>query len=256
MIKSCQSKTKSQKKGVKKMRKILIITLIGLFVLYPFSIKLFGLMWADDSCRFFAPPEGCDGGETTSFNNVSSIKYAAFTIGGLVSEGGTFFLRAKGYFSFFLSWVEYSELIQEPNYEEMSIHLKAAIKNIENTIDKYSLLCYIADNAQYNDNIAYLINYDYNGFKEKNPVDLDVFCKVEEFLSKGQIKEVYHYALEEFLSLKAMMQNIQASVDLKKFPDINNVWKANEKFLKLGHFGQNCSQIFKNVFVSRENNGT
>lgn len=234
------------------MRKILIITLIGFFLIYPISLELFGLMWADDSCRFFQPPEGCDGGgEDESFDNLASIKYAAFTIGGLVSEGGTFFLQSKGYFNFFVSRVEYSE-IQGPNYEEMNIHLLAAIENLESAIDKYSLLCYTADNAQYNDNIVYLIKYDYNGFKESNSVDLDVFCKVEEFLSQGKVKEVYHYALNEFLVLRGMLEEIKASVQLKRFPDINLVWKANEKFFNLGHFGQNCSQIFRNV---KENEG-
>jgi len=226
------------------MKKLVIIVFIAVFF-----VKLSPLFMSDDSCIFFPSPEGCpDGGTTTSndYVGLEKTKYTPYSIGGLVSTGGTMFLKSKSNFDLFLSRVENSE-IETLNYEGINNSLFAAIDELKKAVNSYSILCGIADKIPYSSNILHLKNYDYKGFQENNTVNPDVFSKVEIYLNEGKVKEVFHYTLDEFLSLLAILEKIKTSVELKGFPDINLSWEANQKYLELGLFGQYSSKVFMDI---------
>ncbi|UCH97352.1 MAG: hypothetical protein JSV88_11015, partial [Candidatus Aminicenantes bacterium] len=168
------------------MRKLLII-IFFLSIFFASSINLNSLMVLNESCKAF--PRGCDsGGGLAGLEGLKS----GVTIGSLIAEGGTFFLKSSSDFDLFLSLVESSEL-SGPGYNALQAAINSAINNMEQARTTYFQLKNLADATPYDQEIiSRLIEFNYTAFQLEHGLMPSIFEKVKTYLANGDVRGVYH----------------------------------------------------------------
>jgi len=217
------------------MKKLISILIFVLLVCTPF---LNAIMAGNESCVAF--PQGCDpGGGGKSLTGA--------TVGSLIAEGGTYFLKSSSDIDLFLSLVESSEL-SGPDYEALQAALNSTIENMEKAKAIYYQLKNLAAVTPYNQEIiSKLIEFDYSEFNEERGLIPVIFERVEKLLCQGDVRGVYaefHYNTGQILET---LYTLKKDVDGGIFPNLSTVWRVNQMFSKENLFGQYVAEVFYNL---------
>jgi hypothetical protein len=128
--------------------------------------------------------------------------------------------------------------------------MAGALANMTNAKNTYLYLTQIADITPYNlDVIEKLIAFDYAAFQQEKQLNSVVFSQVESFLSKGDIRGVYHRFLSTAEELLVRLITIKADVDAGCFPSSEALWELNQEVAQALLFGQYTSEVFTRVLA-------
>ena len=207
---------------------------VAVFALCIFSMTAFALIYGNDT------DGGFGGGNNKT--GASSIRTG-------VIEGAGYFLDSYSDILAFLNKIELAEL-KGVDYAELQQKMAGALANMTNAKNTYLYLTQIADITPYNlDVIEKLIAFDYAAFQQEKQLNSVVFSQVESFLSKGDIRGVYHRFLSTAEELLVRLITIKADVDAGCFPSSEALWELNQEVAQALLFGQYTSEVFTRVLA-------
>lgn len=213
------------------------IFLISVLVLMVFAGQILAIVYANHSCYAYnncLPPPG--------FKSFTSP-----TIGQLIIEGAGYFLASHYEMLRFLYKTELSE-VNGVNYLELQEILISAIANMESASGTYKNLIQLARETPYDPAVIdKLMKFDYQGFMKKKSLTSDVFLKVQGFLAKGNVTGAYISMKASKDAIIAQLYAIKASLDANVFPDINQIYRANQAYHDTMLFGQYMADVFNNL---------
>jgi hypothetical protein len=230
---------------IKQNKQLVLTIIIGIFILSFANISYSRLAhnWSD--CAY----EGeCDGGESTSLiGTPMSVSMHTYIV-----EGAGYFLESYSGMQAFLNRVEVSEL-KGINYNEIREILYKVIINMERARVEYFILKIKADHTPYKwDVIKKLLEFDFDGFQEKNGLLPSIFEKVEGFLRSGDVRGIYSDMLAGTEEILFQLYEIKESVDADQFPDISALWRINQDYSERVLFGQFSAQIFHEILFKNK----
>ena len=230
----------------------------GLFVIMIFSTNLSALIYFNSSDIGF---EESETGNTflakfpraailqgiLSMNTVSLSlpnSYQSSTtkrLSDYIKDGAINFLDAYSNFLLFLKEIEASEANKSDHKK-----LQDTIDFMEQAKNNYTELSGKADKLSYKQSIRdKLINFDYDGFQEKNQLRKDVFDKVKVFLSNGNIRGAYKEALSQFNNILKVSKNIRGKLKSGKLSNLlSELLRLNQLYSESMFFGQYVAQVF------------
>jgi hypothetical protein len=214
------------------MRKTMIV-LVLMSVISTNS--LFPAMFGNESCRAF--PLQCDPDLGKSLAEIT-------TIGNLIAQGGTYFLKSSSDMDLFLSLIESSEL-SGPDFDALQASVNSAIDNMKRARAAYFQLKNLAAVTPYNQEvISQLIEFDYDGYQKKNGLIPSVFDKVRNYLCAGDVRGVYADFYYNTGVILKLLTNIKKELDLGIFSSLSSYWRLNQKFSENKIFGQYIAEVF------------
>jgi len=173
----------------------------------------------------------------------------SFNIRIYVIEGAGYFLNSHSNFQEFLNRVELSDL-NGIDFNDMREILYKAIEDMEKAKDSYFNLKQEADITPYNPvMINFLLDFDYDGFQKEKGLNLIVYNKVKNYLSKGDIRGVFSKFLLNSESILEQLYTIKEWIDSDKFPEISILWRVNQAYFEAQLFGQYTSEIFYSILT-------
>jgi len=195
--------------------------------LYPFFI-------ANESGRGFQPgnPIAAVGTlDTTSINQY-------------IIEGGGYYLKSDSDFLLFLNKVEMAGL-NGLNYDEALRIVNSAVDNLEKARATYFKLTNLADVTPYDLAVqSQLVNFDYKGFQEGKGFNPIVFKAVEGFLSKGDIRGVYHKLYNDVSEISGRLYKVKAGLEKNELAAISDLWDIHQHYADSIFFGQYVAAVF------------
>lgn len=213
------------------MKKINSLIILILFV----SMGLFGVISGNDSDRGY---DGGGGGRESSGNT---------QIRTLIVLGAGHFLKSHSDYQQFLYKIEVAELYGV-NFEELQSILNNAIDSMKSSKNAYFDLKTIAAVTPYNQEVVeQLKNFNYDGFLEGRNLNLQVFRKVQGFLSKGDITGTYEEIFSNTGDILTALYNVKSEIDQDIFPDIPGLWDIIQQYSDSLSFGQYITMIFNNL---------
>ncbi len=181
--------------------------------------------------------------------NYSDIAYggdgeSSPAMSGLIIDGCGYFLESYANTLLFMKKIEWSGKTAL-DYDELKNILEKAMDNMKSANETYVNLKQAADAAPYNPAVILALkNFDYDGFKEANSLNGDVFNQVKGYLVKGDIRGVYARILLDTENLIILLERIKVQVDTGDFPVIGDVWNLNHAYSQSLLFGQYLSRVF------------
>ena len=165
-------------------------------------------------------------------------------MGQLIIEGAGYFLNSHADMLKFLNRVEMSQL-SGPDYPELQDILDSAIKNMENAAETYKILISTAKETPYNPGvIAKLATFDYQGYRQKNEMNVEIFSRITAYLIKGDVTGVYILLKSDMDHIIKKLHNVKRKIDGNIFPDISTLWRVNDKYSESLLSGQYISEVF------------
>jgi len=225
--------------------KVIPIFIIAISFVFAINPHLIGAMFGNESCTAF--PNQCDSGSGGGDSDGLYKPQSTVTIGQLVIEGGTYFLKSSRDMDQFLSLVEFSEM-SGPDYLSLKTAIDAAIKNMEEAQKAYLRLIILAACTTYNQEIiSRLIEFDFSTFQNNNGLIPSIFEKVEMFLSCGNVRGVYKEFYFSTFRILEELRTIKKDVDSNILPDISTLWRINQTFSEVKLFGQYVAEVFYSI---------
>ena len=211
-------------------------TMIVLTLVFLISINfLYPAMFGNESCRAFSLQ--CDPNLTKGLIEVT-------TIGNLVAQGGTYFLKSNSHMDLFLSLIESSEL-SGPDYNALQSSINSAIDNMKRAREIYFQLKNLASVTPYNQEVvSQLIEFDYIGFQRENRLIPFIFNKVKNYLCAGDVRGVYADFYFNTGVILESLNNIKKELDMGIFSNLSTYWRLNQKFSENKIFGQYIAEVF------------
>lgn len=215
----------------KKNKQIFVSVFSVVFVLFICTGNLYSLVFANESDNGYDAPPPPPGGEKSS------------SIRSYVLRGAGYFLSGYSNILLFLNNLELAEL-EGLRYDQLAEKINNAVENMENARSTYAALTHRADQTPYNPLVIHQLEvFDYCRFMEKNALDPFVFKKVEAYLSKGNIRGVYHYIYENLEGILEVLYRIRSAVNAEKFPQIPDLWALNQVCSETLMFGQHVANV-------------
>lgn len=218
------------------MRKSLLVPILLLFfvgVIYP-------AMAGNESCKAFNQCDpGGSGGESRLFKPQSTP-----TIGWLIAEGGTYFLKSSSNIDLLLSLVESSE-ITGTDFDALERAIDQAIFNIEQARAIYLQLKSTADVTPYDQIIiSKLIEFDYLKFQQQKGLIKSIFDKVVILLCQGDVRGIYQEFHANTGILLDKMLTIKKEIDANVSPNLETLWRINQMFSEAKMYSQYVAEVF------------
>ncbi len=216
----------------KQIKKILLKVFLGIFIVMVLNNQMYALVWANYSEIGFNST-GDDRGNVPIRNDVM--------------RGAASFLKSYSHFLMFLSRIELSELAGL-DYEELQPLIDQAVAGMTEVKVIYSNLTHLADETSYNKEVIdQLMNFDYPGFQALEGLNGVIYHEAASFLEKGDIRGIYHRLLSDSEYILALLTRMKEQIDAREFPQIPDLWKANQFCNQSLLFGQYVSQIFQEI---------
>jgi hypothetical protein len=166
---------------------------------------------------------------------------------GLIIDGCGYFLESHANTLLFMKKIEWSGKTALA-YDELKNLVDKALDNMKSANETYVNLKQAADAAPYNPAVIdALKHFDYNGFKEANSLNGDIFKEVKGYLAKGDIRGVYARILLDTENIILLLERIRDQVDAGDFPIIGDVWNLNHAYSQSLLFGQYTSQVLASI---------
>ncbi|MCX6584918.1 MAG: hypothetical protein NT166_32500 [Candidatus Aminicenantes bacterium] len=210
--------------------KIIILIVFIAFLAY----NLYPLFIANESPRGFQPgnPLTANAGNATS------------TLNQYVIEGGGYYLKSDSDFLLFLNKVEMAGL-NGLNYDEALRIVNSAVDNLEKARATYFKLTNLADVTPYDLVVqAQLVSFDYTDFQEGKGFNPIVFKAVEGFLSKGDIRGVYHKLYNDVSEILSRLYRVKAGLEKSELTAISDLWDIHQHYADSIFFGQYTAAVF------------
>jgi len=202
-----------------------------------FAYHLYPAMIANESGRGFQP------GNPLTANLVNDIA----TINQYVIEGGGYYLKSDSDFLLFLNKVELAGL-NGLNYDEALRIVNSAVDNLEKARATYFKLTILADATPYDLAVqAQLVSFDYKGFQEGKGFNPIVFKAVEGFLSKGDIRGVYHKLYDDVSGILSRLYRVKAGLEKSELTAISYLWDIHQHYADSIFFGQYVAAVFSEI---------
>jgi hypothetical protein len=209
------------------------IKIMAILFLLMFVNVSHAAMIANYSCTAF--PDQC----ATSGDRSNGI-----TIGEFIIVGGGYFLESHSNLKMLLSRVELSE-IRGIDYAQTRDILYRAIDKMERANTIYLGLKNMAEEIDYNPEVVNrLTGFDYNGFRETFALNPTIFKKVEDFLSKGNVRGVYNEIFIETGNILEKLYIVRERLEANMFPAVSNLWRINQEYAEVELFGQYVAEVF------------
>jgi hypothetical protein len=140
--------------------------------------------------------------------------------------------------------VELSE-IRGIDYAQTRDILYRAIDKMERANTIYLGLKNMAEEIDYNPEVVNrLTGFDYNGFRETFALNPTIFKKVEDFLSKGNVRGVYNEIFIETGNILEKLYIVRERLEANMFPAVSNLWRINQEYAEVELFGQYVAEVF------------
>jgi hypothetical protein len=229
---------------IKTNKQIILTVTLGILVLLILTGNLLSLIVANESPRGFVNPPGAPtalvGSKVGGVKTISSIE-------NYVVRGAGYFLNGYANSLLFLNTVELSEL-DGLQFNQLTKMIGDAAADMENAYVTYAALDQEAALTPYNPDVIRLLEvFDYNGFMVKKNLNPLILKKVEGYLSKGDIRGVYHYLYTSVESILPIQYRLKAAVEAGKAPDAADLWLLNQMYSDTLLFGQYVAQIFYEI---------
>ncbi len=205
----------------------------------------YGYIAANGAGIGYCDPAGDPGCEEDKSGTALSMSYAP--IESYIEEGGGYFLNA---FSTLLSMSNRVEMTNLAGIDrgELQQIVNQSLENITRAKYTYSLLIRAAEETPYNpDVLLKLKNFDYRGFMTRHSLNSVIFKEVEAYLQKGDITGIFKRVNNGFLSIEKLLLSIKTKTDLKRVPELSDIWKINEEASDTLIFGQYVARIFSEL---------
>jgi hypothetical protein len=174
------------------------------------------------------------------------------SISDLVVDGAGYFLESYSNTLLFMKKIEWSGKTAL-DYDELKNLVDKALDNMKSAKETYVNLKQAADTAPYNPAVIdALKQFDYNGFKEANSLNGDIFKEVNGYLVKGDIRGVYARILLDTENIILLLERIRDQVDAGDFPVIGDVWNVNHAYSQSLLFGQYTSQVLASIINNQK----
>lgn len=197
------------------------------------QVNIFGLMFANDT-PLSLDTFGIAEGKEATLND--------YIIGGAVN-----FFNSYSTFLLLANEIE-STNTENINYIAAQTYVNKGIANIESARLAYTDLITEADLLPYKQEvISKLKSFEYAGFLAKNNLNGTAFNSVKSYLSKGDVKGIYHKILADFENISILLYSVKERIDAKKAPEIADLWKLNQYYSTCLLFGQYTAQVFKAI---------
>jgi hypothetical protein len=131
------------------------------------------------------------------------------------------------------------------DYDELKNLVDRALDNMKRANETYVNLNLAANTAPYDPAVIdALKTFDYEGFKEENSLNGEIFNQVKACLSKGDTRGAYARILSDTETLVKLLQRIKEQIEAGEFPIIKDVWDLDQTFSQSLLFGQYLSRVF------------
>ncbi len=214
-----------------------LFVIIGLLACTPGLMAYFAGNMSD--CAF---ADSC--GETDSGTSRSGSLTNGQTMGRLVVDGGSHFLKSIADIHSLLSRLEASE-VSEINFKSLQEAVNSAIESMSKAQASYLELKHMAAFTPYNETVINrLIEFDYSNFSNRARFIPSIFDIVKSYLSTGNVRGIYNQFHANSSDILQRLQSVKNDVDAGSFPKLSNVWRLNQKCSEYKLFGQYVARVF------------
>ena len=85
---------------------------------------------------------------------------------------------------------------------------------------------------------------DYETFQKENQLFPNVFTRVKDFLSIGDVTGIFNEFYLYTGQILELLHKLKKDIDAGIFPDLSIVWRVNQKYSEFKMFGQYSAQVF------------
>lgn len=208
------------------MKKIFAMFVLSLII---FNVSVFGYMFANGSGKPWPTPIGDD----TSFNGASLDQ--------LIMEGASSFICSLSEYQKYLYLFEQNE--------------GQSIASISNAYTKISI-AYMNFNQAYKQTSGKPCNpqtvealriFDYEGYKKVNGCVPYIFDEVSRYLKRCMISEWYQSISQKMGNILIDIKAIKSILERGGTPDLNLLWRLNQKYFEVSLEGQYIAEVFKKI---------
>jgi hypothetical protein len=225
------------------MKKLFFVTIIAIVCMFT-VIQLTAFMAGNESESAFVEPGTAGLNSINPVSDVGKENISAPTLGGLIAEGGGYFLKAGSEIQLFSSRIEFSE-VNGLDFKTLQESLDAAVADLEKAGAAYDQLKNLAAVTPYNQEvIARLIEFDYDKFQEKNNLIPVVFERVRKYLITGDVRGVYNEFYSHTGQILELLYTLKKDVDAGIFPNLSILWRLNQNYSQAQLFGQYVAEVF------------
>jgi hypothetical protein len=212
--------------------KLVSKVLLAVFVLLLVHVNAFALIYGNESQKGFGNPGGKSSGPT---------------IKTYVLQGAGYFLDSYSDILLFLNKIELADL-NGIDYVELQKILNHTGENIQLQKDTYLNLTQLADGTPYDQAVIdQLTGFDYAAFQQEKGLNSVIFADVQSYLSKGDIRGVYHRFLTAAETLLVQLNTIKTDIDANRFPQPADLWNLDQNAAQSLLFGQYTAEVFHRV---------
>ncbi len=208
--------------------KLISKILLVVFVLFLAHVNVFALIYGNESDKGYGNPGG---------------KSSTPTIRTYVLQGAGYFLDSYSDILVFLNKIELAEL-NDIDYHELQNIINHARENIQHQKDTYLNLTQLADATPYDQAVIdQLIGFNYDAFQQEKTLNSVIFADVQSYLSKGDIRGVYHRFLAAADTLLVQLNTIKTDIDAGRFPQPSDLWNLDHNAAQSLLFGQYTAEV-------------
>ena len=214
---------------MKQIKPISIIILILIFTSYSKAWLAF-----NGGCKVF--PNQCP-----SSNDGNDLLNQVIDLGQLITTAGGYFLQSNSDYQIVLKKIELNEqgVIDSIDHAIQSMTAANAI---------YFEIWETSKTLEYDPiSIEKLSLFDYYSYKLENNLNPVIFQKVEDFLKKGHIRELFQQAFNCSKRILEKLKDIKKELESSRKVDISNYWRVNQFYLEFALFGQYASEVFNTI---------
>ena len=165
----------------------------------------------------------------------------------LVIEGAGYFFQIHAKVQTILNMLELQD-IKNIDYIELNRLVESSLISTINAIITFEELIKVAESTPYNLEVIGQLNlFDYDTFLNENGLNPFIFCRVRDYLIKGDITGTYNYSYSNFKIIKQLLMTIQSSITENRIPELEIFWRLNELCAVETLFGSYIARIFKAI---------
>ncbi len=225
-------KRNNEKRKMRQISVFLSLTVVLAAALVVFSVPGFALMKGNDSPMGFGG--GTNGGESAGIGALNTA----------VIESAGYSMESQSQILLFLAKIERSE-VNGVDFKNLRQVLAKAIFSMEKAESNYVQLKQLADQTPYNEKvITQLTTFDYDGYKDAHSLNPSLFNKARTYLELGDVRGVYGKMLLDTRIILELLYRIDNSLENKRFPASDSLWRLNQYSYESLIFGQYVAEVF------------
>ncbi|MCP5054795.1 MAG: hypothetical protein GY940_46955 [bacterium] len=184
------------------------------------------------------PPDGGAGLDSAA---------AAVPLRELIINGAAYLLKAGSDINRLSEKIELSD-IQEADFYGMYNLTGSAIHHLEAMAEVYRQIVDRANNTPYDDAVTdKLREFHYTAFRNEKRLVKDVFDRVEDYLSVGDVRGVYAKISSDVTGMLNRLYTLRWSLYWGHDPKNETIWDLNMEMAEIHLFGQFVARVFREI---------